>query len=102
MAGNSGSGFWRGLATGLILAAIAGLALAWAFPPVPRTPPEVAPASLEAPPGPGQPESVGVPSAPPADTDMPANPDAPLIEGVQAPDTAPSPAGSPSLVPVRP
>jgi hypothetical protein len=102
MAGRSGSGFWRGLATGLVLAAMIALGLAWIFPPVPRTPPELSPGSLEAPPGPGQPDAVTPPEAPHAEGLLPAGPDAPLIDGVPAPDPAPapaSPAGSPSLVP---
>ena len=39
-------GFWRGFLTGTIIAAAVGLGLAWAVPPVPILPPEVAPETL--------------------------------------------------------
>ena len=80
MAAQTGRGFWRGFFTGIVLVAAAGLALAWVYPPVPATPPQVAPTSLEAPPAPGQPEGVAEPATPSRqETLLPAPPPGPLI-----------------------
>ncbi len=80
-----GSGFWRGFAAGLLLAAVVALALAWAVPPLRA--PALAPDTTEAPVAP-----VGVPE--------PAMPEAP---GSLVPGSTGQPpvegAGSPSLVP---
>ncbi len=79
-------GFWRGAFVGLLFAAGVGLALAWAFPPVPPTPPQVTP---EPPQAPLQPEAVVEPAPPVSE--------APAIAGAPEPaGTASSGPGSPS------
>jgi hypothetical protein len=89
-------GFWRGFLTGTIIAAAVGLGLAWAVPPVPMLPPEVAPETLVPPGAPDRPADPAEPAPAPVEGLLPAPPDKPLIADVPAPDAAP---GSPSLVP---
>lgn len=110
-----GAGFWRGFLTGLVLAALALLGLALAYPPVPRTPPELTPEAVTAPPPPPAPELVVSPepaAAPPALQDRgpepspPAAPgDAAAVPNPPAPTPAPSvpaPASSPTPTPAPP
>ena len=105
MANDRGTrGFWRGFVTGTIIAAAIGLGLAWAFPPVPMLPPEVAPETLVPPGAPDRPADPAEPAPAPVEGLLPAPPDKPLIADLPAPDAAPgaSPGagrGSPSLVP---
>jgi hypothetical protein len=99
-------GFWRGFFTGLLLAAAAGLLLAWAYPPLPLLPPEIDEGTLRAPGAPGLPEGDAGPEPLRAEGVLPAPPPAPLIAEVPTPEAAPepeeSPGGSPSLVPLAP
>ena len=95
-------GFWRGFFSGIVLAVLAGLALAWFYPPVPATPPEVAPASLVPPQAPEQPQAVSEPEKPrPQGSLMPPPPPGPLIAVSPGPEAAPGRPGSSSLVPAQ-
>lgn len=96
-------GFWAGLLTGILLSLAGLLALAWLHPPVPLLPPDVDAGALEAPAGPGQPESAAEPAVPRAEGMLAPTPAKPLIADVPAPEAAPRPEGDPgsaSLVPV--
>jgi len=99
MAGQAGArGFWRGFLTGVVGAAVAGLVLAWRYPPVPAAPPDVDPAATEAPGAPDQPGAGVTEPAAPAQPDgiLPAPAPAPLVD--VKPEAAPgSGPGSPSL-----
>jgi hypothetical protein len=109
-------GFWRGLVTGLLLAAAAAIGLTIAYPPMVFTRPEMTPGNELAPNAPQQPGGGTVPELE-TDSDWLLIPraDAPLITGRPEAETppgldglAPVPApsvfdggntGSPSLVP---
>jgi hypothetical protein len=90
-------GFWAGFFTGLVVVALAALALAWLYPPL--QPPALDAGALEAPGAPGAPRAAG--AAPePLLTPAPG----PVVDGLPGPAAPPedSPApgpGSPSLVP---
>lgn len=89
-----GRGFWGGFLAGLGIAALAGLALAWIYPPL--QPPAVDAGMLEAPGAPGAPEAG--PERGPMLTPAPG----PLVEGLPGPADPPDAnagQGSPSLVP---
>jgi hypothetical protein len=92
-----GRGFWAGFFTGLVIVALAGLALAWIYPPL--QPPALDAGALEAPGAPDAPE--GAAAAPePLLTPAPG----PVVDGLPDPAAPPGdgPApgpGSPSLVP---
>ena len=89
-----GRGFWAGFLTGLGIAALAGLALAWVYPPL--QPPAVDAGMLEAPRAPGTPE--GGPGRGPMLAPAPG----PLVEGLPGAADPPGDSagpGSPSLVP---
>lgn len=77
---HGGSGFWRGFAAGLVLAALLALALAWLIPPsgTPDAASGVTSPATEAPPAPA--------------SLVPDSSAAPKIDGSAGP-------GSPSLVP---
>ncbi len=95
-------GFWKGILSGLVVAAAGLLALAWLYPPRPLLPPEIDPGALEAPAAPGQPQGAAEPEAPRSEALLAPVPAKPIIEDVPAPDVAPAtagPAGTPSLVP---
>ncbi len=110
-----GSGFWKGLLTGVALAALVALALAYVFPPTRYFAPEVLPNGGPAPAVPGTPSAIVEPRAPGAGALLPDAAPAPLIAIRPAaeptpgmPSLAPTPApdvflgapsGSPSLVP---
>ena len=90
-----GRGFWAGFLTGLVIVALAALALAWIYPPL--QPPAVDEGVLEPPAAPGAPERA---AAAPGPLLTPAP--GPLVDGL--PSLAEPPAdsagpGSPSLVP---
>ena len=97
MARRTGSGFWSGLLTGLVVAALAALALAWIYPPL--QPPALDDGALDAPAAPGAPEGGAVAPEP-----MRTPASGPLVEGMPRlgtpPGASPAPGpGSPSLVP---
>jgi len=95
--GTGGRGFWSGVFAGLVIAALAALALAWIYPPL--QPPAVDEGVLD-PPVP--PRAPGAEAAAPGPLLTPAP--GPVVGGLPALDapaedrTAPGP-GSPSLVP---
>jgi hypothetical protein len=92
-----GRGFWAGFLTGLVIVAVAALALAWIYPPL--QPPALDDGALEAPGAPDAPD--GAAAAPePLLTPAPG----PVVDGLPglaAPedDGAASGPGSPSTVP---
>jgi hypothetical protein len=102
MARGSGTrGFWRGLLTGLLLAAAAGLALAWLFPPL--RPPEVAGEALVPPEPLAPPGAVAEPPRAGGGGLLPPPAGAPLVAGRPAPEASPKrPAEGASLVPLAP
>ena len=55
-------GFWRGVFTGLVVAAVLAAALAWLFPPLRA--PEIPPGTLDAPAAPGTPVGQAAPQSP--------------------------------------
>lgn len=55
-------GFWRGVFTGLVIAAALAAALAWFFPPLRA--PEIPPGTLDAPSAPGTPDGQAAPPSP--------------------------------------
>jgi hypothetical protein len=90
-----GRGFWAGFFTGLVIVALAALALAWIYPPL--QPPAVNEGALEAP---GAPEAPDGGVAEPLLTPAPG----PVVDGLPDPaapseDRAEPSPGSPSLVP---
>ena len=87
---SGGRGFWTGLLTGIAIAALAALALAWIYPPL--QPPAID-ADVVVPPGAPQPPAPGSLLTPAP---------GPVIDGL--PKSSPPPAnsdgpGSPSLMP---
>src|SRR6476646_97816 len=102
MAGQAGTrGFWRGFFTGIVLALLAGLVLAWRYPPVPATPPDLDPAATQAPSAADAPGAAVCGTASPTQSGgrLRSRPPAPLVDVKRAPDAAPgSGPGSPSLV----
>ena len=62
--GTRGGGFGRGLATGLVLAALILAILAVAFPPVRYDPPDLGSLTQEAPPAPEMPNTAGISRSP--------------------------------------
>lgn len=91
-------GFWRGLATGLAVAGLAALALAWAFPPLRA--PDVAAEALLRPAAPEAPDRVAAAPDPTVEGLLPAPAPAPLIEGLTAEPSPTRPADTASLVPL--
>jgi len=91
-----GRGFWAGFLTGLAIVVLAGLALAWIYPPL--QPPALDEGALEAPGAPDSPEAAAAPE--PLLTPAPG----PVVDGLPslgapAEDGAEPGPGSPSLVP---
>jgi hypothetical protein len=91
-----GRGFWAGFFTGLAIVVLAGLALAWIYPPL--QPPALDDRALEAPGAPGAPDGTAV-----APDRLLTPAPGPVVEGLPGPDAPeeedrPAP-GSPSLVP---
>ncbi|MFQ8430692.1 hypothetical protein [Amaricoccus sp. W119] len=96
-------GFWKGLATGLLVACVVALALAWFFPPIRYFAPAIPGGAGEAPEAPNRPALV--PSGPVVTEDAAG----PLVPGVGPPPAAPNAAppvrdtegNTPSLVPLE-
>ena len=82
-------GFWRGLLTGLALAAAAAVGLAIVFPPAIFFPPQVEETRLQAPDPLAQPQGAAGPGRPHLDAEGPARGEIPVVAAVPGAEAAP-------------